>query len=338
MMTAKNLLVAFAAAGLVACAKAPPARPRASGPPADEPPSPSPSLRPALEARAYAGPKGPLAVRFAWSLPCRVPIVETDEEGNQMSRHRAELVVERRGGEVLVRRENVRIELVRGLDASSPGARQAVAFATALAGLAPPFAVSEGGRFAGVRDDGAAVERALAAVAALGWKLDERAADGLRSPLLRAAAARHLEETWDGWVGAWVGRPVVAGASATYPNPVALADGSSVEVPLVVTHHGDVAGAPGLALVSIAAVTEGEAMRRMAAVTSADVATQWAEAADSLAQITRRETRYTVALDPRRAMPFRARRDETLEAAGRVRRKATDTTFLWDEAKGCFGR
>jgi hypothetical protein len=287
-----------------------------------------PPLRPALEAAPAPAtpPKASTQVGFDWGPPCRVPAVQDVEKKGKHVRLAFEVVLERESKRLVARLENMRV--------LAPNDRDLQRFFGQFESAIPPIAVATTGEGEGPVD----IERAIEALLRLVPEGQEREAMTkiARNPQFRAAFEQKATETWNAWVGTWVGLDIAPNTTERDHIDLETAMGTFKDVPIKVTHHGTVRDSPDLVLLSIEQTIEGPqlvtAMRGfMQAAGAPTVAMDRIKGVNEARKI----DLSTIAIDPVHGRPHRARHETEIALGDQSQREVRDTAFDWSRATGC---
>jgi hypothetical protein len=193
------------------------------------------------------GPAGARAehLSFGWPSPVRVAVTEKAIKGGVAATLRYELAVRSvAGGRLAVRLTDLQFLELGGQDLRSPAARKQLEPALKASAAMPTMLIAPDGTFADVKDLDEAL-RVMAAGSKPRSAADKRALTAmLQSPQMRALLKNNAAELWNIWVGLWAGADLEPGKTRELNQETPLPDGSVMERPLRVTHHGP-AGPPG---------------------------------------------------------------------------------------------
>jgi hypothetical protein len=182
---------------------------------------------------------------FQWPAPVRVAVTEKTVKGGigaTLGYNLSARVVE--GGRLAVRLTDIQFKELGGQDLRNPALRKQLEPTLKASATLPTLVISPEGTFAGVRDVDESL-RTMAAASKAKSAAEKRAlAAMMKSPQMRALLQQNAAELWNIWVGLWAGSDLEPGQTRSLSQDTPLPDGSVIERPLRVTHHGP-AGPPG---------------------------------------------------------------------------------------------
>jgi hypothetical protein len=300
--------------------------------------APDAPLVPALEASPDSS--GPAVHEaFDWSPPCKVPATyEVQREGHTY-RVRLTVALDRSGDELVLSQNDAVVVGQDGEDATRPEVASALALQGALMTWYPPARIGKDGALLGIVDlDGYAQRMAKTLEASTDPQVQKLLA---RSAFLAAAkmvASQEIQTLWQTSVQLWLGLQMASGTEKTVTFQGQVGD-ESASWPVVFQHRGAVRGSPGLALLSARETFSGPAADRLFGGALKKMVGQVApggaqRAADAAAGMYMEHV-YTVAIDPLRARPSRARYENLVRLRGQEQSGTQDVAFDWEHKVGC---
>ena len=183
----------------------------------------------ALLVQAQEAPR-PIALRFAWGPSGSVRVREVlAREGTDVEKSYALRWGAREGGgegELVLAFEGVAVERYGGRPATDPEVAKALAQVAPVLEAMPKWRIGGDGRFLGLDDVEASLERLVEAQAKAGLLDPEREAGAARAmiadPALRRALEERSAEAWKLWAGGWAGVEVLPGAETTIESQIEI--------------------------------------------------------------------------------------------------------------------
>jgi hypothetical protein len=182
---------------------------------------------------------------FGWTPPVRVEVTEKAVKGGIGATLKYELSARAdAGGRLAVRLTDLQFLELAGQDLRNAANRKQLEPALKASAALPTMIIAPDGTFADVKDLDEAL-KLMAAASKPKSAADRKAlAAMLKSPQMRALLRNNAAELWNVWVGLWAGADLEPGRTREVSQETPLPDGSVLERPLRVTHHGP-AGPPG---------------------------------------------------------------------------------------------
>jgi hypothetical protein len=182
---------------------------------------------------------------FGWPSPVKVAVTEKAVKAGVAATLRYDLSARTvAGGRLAVRLTDLQFLELGGQDLRNAAARKQLEPALKASAALPTMLIAPDGTFADVKDLDETL-RAMAAASKPKSAADKRALTAmLQSPQMRAMLRNNAAELWNVWVGLWAGADLEPGRTREVSQETPLPDGSAIERPLRVTHHGP-AGPPG---------------------------------------------------------------------------------------------
>ena len=199
---------------------------------------------------------------FHWTAPAEADVTVAVRKRGHDAEYRYTLAVTRddaTGDFILETRDFVPLS-VGGHPITTDQERRAVAPAIAMLSAVPAFRVGADGTFKGVDGD---LDAMFDKIAPLfhGHPAVERIFTALReSPQMREAMEGRLADTWNAWVGLWIGFDKAPGESAQVPGE-AHVFGQTWPAAVDVTREGDSAACNGCVRMRATMKVEGAAFR-----------------------------------------------------------------------------
>lgn len=301
--------------------------------PTEKGPAPSSSAAASVMPAAPSAPASAAkpTFRFAWKVPCRVPVEERIEKDGVTMRARFTLSAKSEGDEVLVNWDGMQIVEVNG-QAMTPELQSQLAPLLVVMLALPTLVVSRDGHWKGARGMNELLDRMIAA------KLispNPEAIAAMRSPQTQAAVSASVGDQWNAWVGAWIGWTAAPGDKVDAMRATSLG-GREIPTRVRAEHLGTTADGT-VRLAATTTIGGEEAMRAVAGF--AEGLTPKAKGLDAGAMHLSKVTRVEVETDPATLQPRRARyaEDITVEAPEKTRSSRTvrEDRFDWSRAEGC---
>lgn len=199
---------------------------------------------------------------FRWAAPAEADVTVVVRKRGHDAEYRYTLAVTRDDatGDLLLEARDFVPLSVGGRPITTDQERQAVAPAIAMLSAVPAFRVSPDGRFNGVDGDLDAMFDRIAPLFK-GHPAVEQIFTALReSPQMRDAMEGRLADTWNAWVGFWIGFDEDPGQSAQVPGE-AHVFGQTWPATAQVTREGDSAACNGCVRMRAEMRVEGAAFR-----------------------------------------------------------------------------
>lgn len=291
---------------------------------------------PTVEASA-AGPE----LRFAWPTPSRVTVTEhiLKKGKRAVTRYEATLSARQDGGYEL-KLDKFRFLEMEGRNVTKGPLPPELKAATALAGAIPTLVISSEGQVVDVVGMEESMERVLMLVPE-----ENGLRDQVRSVLAQPAMAQMMKQkagdSWNVWVGAWVGTDLSAGEERSATVPMQLPAGT-VASRVTMYHRGPAEGRKGAVRLEMETVLEGEPFRKaMVGMLSQMVqgAAPQGKAPDFETMLKSARRVYSVELvtDPATLRPYRARLAQVTELQvgeqEREEREEHEYSFAWPAQK-----
>ncbi len=281
------------------------------------------------------------AYGFDWGPPCRVPVTQRLE----LDEHRATLtfdlvIVAGQEANLLdITRENVAFVDINGKPPGKTKPPEKFFTALLLASAMPPTVVRRTGEWVAVRDVDQVIESMVR----------EPRLSGFEKKLVKAVFSQpgaiaqiesKLSDTWKVWVTLWLQLALEPGERREITTVIPLADGSKVEIPMVVEHHGAAAGVAGHVRLGSSQVIDGELGLRVFAAQLAPMLTQPGVPKGAKLIAAYRTMSWELVTDPATMRPQRSRAlvdfGFTMSSGGKnERHEAHEETFDWSKAQGC---
>ncbi|MDI3290665.1 hypothetical protein [Polyangium sp. 15x6] len=276
---------------------------------------------------------------FGWKVPCRVPVERVSEKKGKSAKMRFFVAARpMKDGKIEVRVENTEFLVVNGEDATTPEAQEKLAPVLPLLSMPVPMIISPEGEYLEARGLEQVIERMLAAPAiANNPKLSSFMAQALRSPQMQAQLASSAGDSWNAWVGAWIGLSNSPGEVVEADDTVP-AGAETIPVRMRFEHHGKARGDDALVRVSITQTLQGEQAAKGLASLIREIAGPHFPKDMPIENI-RRVTRTEAETDPRTLKPRHVRFEQTVDMSmggkSQSTREFKDDTFDWSRAEGC---
>ncbi len=194
-----------------------------------------------------SGPGSGAPFTFAWPVPGRALVTETQEKEGRTVVSRYALDIARVEQGIAVSTSGFQVLSWTGLDLSRDEDRAKLGPAVAMAGAVPVLLVGDDGRAHGLLQVAEAVDRVLATLEQSGAAPEVIAKTGtmLRSDPMVASMKQQTLDGWTLWVGAWVGLALGPGESRSVELDVPLPDGTLAKAPTLLRHLGVEPGPDG---------------------------------------------------------------------------------------------
>ncbi|MDI1475445.1 hypothetical protein [Polyangium sp. y55x31] len=288
---------------------------------------------------ADATPANENILSFGWKVPCRVPVERVSEKKGKDAKMRFFVAARRmKDGKIEVRIEDTEFLVLNGQDATTPEAQEKLAPMLPLLSMPVPMIISAEGEYLEARGLDKVIEQMLATPAiARNAELTAFMAKTLRSPQMQAQIASAAGDSWNAWVGAWIGLSNSPGEVVEADDTVP-AGSETIPVRLRFEHHGKAKGDDALVRVSITQTLEGEkAAQGLANLVREMAGPHFPK--DMPIENIRRVTRTEAETDPRTLRPRHVRFEQTVDMTmggkSQTTREFKDDTFDWSRAEGC---
>ncbi|MDC3962733.1 hypothetical protein [Polyangium jinanense] len=276
---------------------------------------------------------------FGWKVPCRVPVERVSEKKGKGAKMRFFVAARpMKDGKIEVRVEDTKFLVIDGEDATTPEVQEKLAPVLPLLSMPVPMIISPEGEYLEARGLDQMIKRMLATPAiANNPKLSTFMEQALRSPQMQAQLASAAGDSWNAWVGAWIGLPNAPGEVVEADDQVP-AGAETIPVRLRFEHHGKVQEDDALVRVSITQTLQGEkAAQGLASLIREMAGPHFPK--DMPIENIRRITRTEAETDPRTLKPRHVRFEQTVDMTmggkSQKSREYKDDTFDWSRAEGC---
>ena len=277
---------------------------------------------------------------FGWKVPCRVPVVRTSEKRGKSAKLRFFVAARpTKDDKIEVRVEDTEFLVIDGRDATTPEAKAQLAPMMGLMGIPVPMIISREGEYLETRGLDELIERLLSSsVVTKDPKAAEQMKQSLRSPQMKATLIAAAGDSWNAWVGAWVGLEARPGEVIEGEDSTPGAGDDRIPVRVRVEHHGPTTGS--FVKVSVTSTVEGEKARSAVAgmvrdMVGPDVPKDKQITLDKLRRVARTEAET----DPKTLLPRHVRIEQTSEMVingqAVTAREFKDDVFDWSRAEGC---
>ncbi len=191
---------------------------------------------------------------FGWKIParCGVTVVQ-EKKGNAVkTRYELHLREEPASEHLRLSFENVEILEVNGMDVTTPAGKAMLGPAAAAGAMYPDLIIAKDGTFVDAVGVEEMIDRTLELIEeqqrAQGQFDEETHAQVtamMKAPGMVAQVTMKSSESWEVWVGAWIGVDAAAGESMEGEVPLPMPDGSTLPGKLKITNEGAAADVPG---------------------------------------------------------------------------------------------